>query len=112
MPTVSDIRLPAVAGMFYPGDTGKLAHAVDQLLGSAQPAPHGAAVRMLLAPHAGYAYSGAIAARGFNRLRAGTAPTRAFIIGPSHVEAFDFTSVYGGRAYRTPLGDVPVDRDA
>lgn len=98
--------------MFYPDDRRALAEAVDALLACSSGVIGVSPVRMLLAPHAGYVYSGAIAARGFNRLRTSNAPARAFIIGPSHVEAFDFTSVYGGRAYRTPLGDVPVDRDA
>lgn len=112
MPGVSDIRPSAVAGMFYSGDAPSLTSIVDRLLGAAtsRALP---AVRVLLAPHAGYAYSGAIAARGFARVRdSDSHPSRAFIIGPSHVEPFDFTSVYGGAAYHTPLGDVAVDTDA
>jgi MEMO1 family protein len=109
MSTSMDIREPAVAGLFYPNDARELAGTVDRLIVDASPTTTAAPVRMLLVPHAGYAYSGAIAGRGFSRLRATGAPSRAFIIGPSHVEVFDFTSVYGGRAYRTPLGDVPVD---
>jgi AmmeMemoRadiSam system protein B len=113
MPAISGIRKPAVAGMFYPSERNALAQTVDGLLAACPDMANAATVRMLLAPHAGYMYSGAVAARGFHRVRAGeTHPSRAFIIGPSHVEAFDYTSVYGGSAYRTPLGDVPVDASA
>ena len=113
MPHVSDIRAPAVAGLFYPGDRSALADQVDRLLDiSATPSAH-PAVRVLLSPHAGYTYSGTIAGRGFDRVRAGAnPPARAFIIGPSHVESFTYTAVYGGAAYRTPLGDVVVDSDS
>jgi AmmeMemoRadiSam system protein B len=105
------IRSPAVAGLFYPGDASALAATVDALLAPHSPQATARPVRVLLSPHAGYAYSGAIAAHGFGRLRS-DAPTRAFIIGPSHVDAFGFTSVFDGDAYRTPLGDVVVDNDA
>lgn len=107
---ISSPREPAVAGSFYPSRRDALAATVDSLLATA---PHDAglpAVRMMLLPHAGYVYSGAIAARGFSRLRASSSPAaRVFIIGPSHTEAFPFTSVYDGVAYRTPLGDLAVD---
>src|SRR5688572_22748111 len=113
MPAVSDIRAPAVAGLFYPGDPSELADTVDQLLDSAVSAPAPMPVRMLLSPHAGYVYSGMIAGRGFQRVRAtGGSAARAFIIGPSHAEAFSYSPVFGGTAYRTPLGDVVVDGEA
>jgi AmmeMemoRadiSam system protein B len=110
MTAISGIRKPAVAGMFYPSQRNALAQTVDGLLANSPVIADAAPVRLLMVPHAGYMYSGAVAARGFHRVRAGeTHPSRAFIIGPSHVESFDYTSVYGGVAYRTPLGDVPVD---
>ena len=113
MTTVSDIRLPAVAGLFYPADASELADHVDQLMDGPATASTRTAVRMLLSPHAGYTYSGMVAGRGFHRARAAdSTPSRAFVIGPSHVEAFHYTSVFGGTAYRTPLGDVVVDTGA
>jgi AmmeMemoRadiSam system protein B len=94
--------------MFYPADPDVLARGVDALL-SAHPAPAGRrAPRGLLAPHAGYRYSGAIAARAFAWTHADHVDT-VVLVGPSHVEAFDFTSVFDGAAFTTPLGDVPVD---
>jgi len=106
MPTV--VREPAVAGLFYPKDSRVLASTVDSLLGARAEA--GAYVRVMVVPHAGYAYSGLIAARAFARVS--SPPARAFIIGPSHVESFPYTSIFNGSAYRTPLGDVPVDNEA
>ncbi len=104
----TSIREPAVAGMFYPGEARELAATVDALVGAR--AESGAPVRVMVVPHAGYVYSGAIAGRAFARLT--SPPERAFIIGPSHVEAFPYTSVFNGNAYRTPLGDVAVDKEA
>jgi MEMO1 family protein len=112
MPATSGIRQPAVAGMFYPDDPDELAADVDKMLAAAGTDSAASPIRMLLAPHAGYTYSGAVAAHAFSTLRTMPAPPRrAFIIGPSHVEAFDFTSIFDGTAYRTPLGDVSVDTE-
>lgn len=110
----ASVREPAVAGLFYPGDMRTLATHVDELLAAANGnASSLLPVRMLVAPHAGYTYSGATAARAFQRLRSSASlPGRAFIIGPSHVESFNFTSVFDGAAYRTPLGDVMIDQEA
>ncbi len=102
------IRQPAVAGMFYPGERGTLLAAVDALLAAAPAPALPNPPRVLLSPHAGYAYSGAVAAHAFRCLESAAADTFV-LIGPSHVEAFDFSSVFDGDAYRTPLGDVPVD---
>jgi AmmeMemoRadiSam system protein B len=106
MPALS-VREPAVTGMFYPGNARELASTVDALLGKrVESSP---TVRAMVVPHAGYTYSGAIAARAFARI---ASPSRAFIIGPSHVEAFNHTSVYDGTAYRTPLGEMKIDEEA
>jgi len=112
MPFISEIRTPAVAGSFYPQDAQALSREVDELLRASAPAGDLPPARMLLSPHAGYVYSGAIAGRGFARAAASSAPpSRAFIISPSHFEVFGYSSVYGGGAYRTPLGDIGVDTD-
>ena len=106
------IRLPAVAGSFYPGDPERLAQQVDDLLQHAgarneedNARDH---VRMLVAPHAGYRYSGAVAARAFARLERASFDT-AVLIGPSHIDAFAFSSIFEGDAYQTPLGLLEVD---
>jgi len=109
--TARRVREPAVAGLFYPARPSELGALVDALVTGVSQARPTAPVRALLCPHAGYAYSGAIAAHAFAAWRApGVAdPPTVVVIGPSHVEAFAFTSIYEGDAYRTPLGDVPVD---
>jgi AmmeMemoRadiSam system protein B len=96
--------------MFYPADPRTLCRTVDAMVDDAPACDASSPVRMLLSPHAGYPYSGAVAAAGFRRLRVQDVDT-IVLIGPSHVEAFDFTSVFTGEAYETPIGSVPVDRD-
>lgn len=112
MDDARSIRSPAVAGLFYPADPDVLARKVDEMLALAMVADARARSdrpRMLVSPHAGYDYSGAVAARGFALLERDAFDT-VVLIGPSHVDAFGFTSVFEGDAYRTPLGLLEVDR--
>lgn len=102
---------PAVAGTWYPADPGELARLVDGYLQPEAEAdgPPGR-VRGLIEPHAGYVYSGAVAGRGFRRLR-GATPRRVLLLGPSHYHALPGVALPRAGAYRTPLGEVPVDRE-
>lgn len=111
---MSSVRGPAVAGMFYPRDRGALRDAVDRLLGATAPDGRRAAPRALIAPHAGYAYSGPVAGEAFRRLAgAGGRFGRVVVIGPSHHVAFRGVAVpRSAGAFRTPLGEVPLDRAA
>ncbi|MGO9239897.1 MAG: AmmeMemoRadiSam system protein B [Bryobacteraceae bacterium] len=102
------VREPAVAGAFYPGDPKELAAMVDGFIAKAQP-PQIQDVIALVSPHAGYPYSGQVAAYSYALLK-GRKISRVVVIAPSHYDAFDFTSVFDGSAYKTPLGTVPVDR--
>ncbi len=111
---MSSVRAPAVAGVFYPGEAVVLRDAVDRLLGEA-PRPHAAAdrPRALIAPHAGYAFSGPVAASAFRRVAGAGSPfTRVVVIGPAHYVAFRGIAAPRAGAFRTPLGEVPVDRVA
>ena len=105
---------PAVAGSWYPGNHEELASVVDTLVESAA-ARAGAAtspVSALIVPHAGFVYSGAVAASAFARL-GGHTVERIVLIGPSH--HFDFPGAAipdAATAFRTPLGDAPIDREA
>jgi len=106
------LRRPAVSGLFYPAAAGELAQSVRAFLDAAPPA-QGAPPRAVIAPHAGYVYSGPIAGSAFARL----APLRGQIrrvvlIGPSHQVAFHGLAVPSADAFATPLGEVPVDRAA
>ena len=99
------VRRPAVAGLFYPGDVQELTLTVDELLSKVAPRRIDGRVLAMISPHAGYPYSGHVAAQGYATLRQ-QQPQRIVLIAPSHVEAFSGASVFGGRAYATPLGEV------
>ena len=103
------VRPPAVAGSFYPADPKELARMIDGFLAKAAPPPLQNVVA-LVAPHAGYVYSGHVAAYSYALLK-GRKFDRVVVIAPSHYEAFGFSSVYDGAAYTTPFGQVAVDRD-
>ena len=94
--------------MFYPEHPDELHNQVVDLLRRAEPDVVGGVVRGLVSPHAGYVYSGYTAAHGFSLLQGNTYEV-VVVVSPSHHEYFDGISVYPGDAYRTPLGDVPVD---
>ncbi len=106
----ADDRPPAVAGSFYPADAKQLAAQVDGLLANAAVPAIRDPLIALVAPHAGYPYSGPVAAHSYALLK-GRQYKRVVIIAPSHYEAFKFASIYDGDAYITPLGRVPVDKD-
>jgi MEMO1 family protein len=104
------VRQPAVAGQFYPAAPDELGKMVDGFLAAAAvPALPGRLVA-LIAPHAGYPYSGAVAGHSYALLK-GHKFERVVVIAPSHFEAFNFAAVYDGDAYATPLGNVPVDKE-
>jgi len=104
---------PTVAGTWYPADPSALAAEVDRLVRASSDdlVPDSRPVLALIAPHAGYAYSGAVAARGFRLLR-GSGTARAVVLGPSHFVGFRGAIVPDAESYRTPLGAVPLDADS
>ena len=103
------VRPAAVAGGFYPADPKILSAMIDDLLAHASPQPINDPILAVVAPHAGYEFSGPVAAYTYAALK-GRKFSRVVVIAPSHYEAFDFTSVYDGDAYATPLGTVQVDK--
>ena len=110
---VPAIRRPAVAGLFYPDSAANLAHAVDGLLAGARAWVAGPQPKAVIAPHAGFAYSGPVAAAAYARLRPLRASVRRVILlGPAHRVPFEGMALPAATAYRTPLGDVPVDAAA
>ncbi len=103
-------RPPAVAGMFYPSDPDELKQRIQQYLDAADPPALGV-VRALIAPHAGYPYSGPVAGYAYKLLAQQPAPPdRIFILGPSHRSWFPGVAAADVDAFRTPLGEHPVDR--
>lgn len=103
------VRQAGVAGAFYPGDPKELAATVDGFLAHANVPAQKGQIIALFAPHAGYPFSGAVAAHSYALLK-GRPTHRVVVIAPSHYEAFSFASVYEGDAYGTPLGTIAVDR--
>ena len=103
------VREAGVAGAFYPADPKELTAMIDEMLAKATPPPIKDPILAVVAPHAGYQYSGPVAAYTYAALK-GRKFSRVVVIAPSHYEAFDFTSVYEGDAYATPLGTVQVDK--
>jgi len=103
------VRPAGVAGGFYPADPQQLTQMVDGFLSQAAPPALNGPLVALVSPHAGYPFSGSVAAYSYALLR-GRKFARVVVIAPSHYEAFPFSSIYDGDAYSTPLGQVPVDK--
>jgi hypothetical protein len=106
------VRPPAVAGRFYPADPVVLRAAVDTYLRDAATPGDGVVPKALVVPHAGYVYSGPVAASAYARL----APVRAVVhrvilVGPSHYVPLLGLAASRARAFETPLGRVAVDVD-
>jgi len=108
---MTQIRPPAVAGQFYPGDPGQLQQAVQQFLAEAD--SHGPPPKAIIAPHAGYIYSGPIAASAYKGLegRKGRI-SRVVLLGPDHHVGFRGLALSNATAFDTPLGRIPIDTDA
>lgn len=103
-------RPAAVAGHFYPGEGKTLADTVSSLLGVAQLGPPPKAI---VAPHAGYVYSGPIAASAYARLKPQAGHiARVVLLGPTHRVAVRGLATPGAAAFATPLGVVPLDQEA
>ena len=104
---------PAVAGTWYPANPDALRREVDAMLdrAAAPPGKSAGTVVALIEPHAGYAYSGETAAQGFRRLR-GARYDLVLLLGPSHYAWFRGGALPDAAALKTPLGEVPIDREA
>ncbi len=110
-------RPAAVAGMFYPGEPRTLAGDIDAMLAGitvpSEPTFAGLPPKALIAPHAGYIYSGPIAASAYALLAPHAATIRRVVLlGPCHRVAVRGLALPHGDAFATPLGTVPLDRDA
>ena len=104
-------RQPAVAGTFYPANPIQLHQMLDGYLNDAETAAK--VPKAIIAPHAGYIYSGPVAATAYARLKkAHNLITRVVIIGPSHRVAFRGLAVSKAQSFITPLGAIDVDLEA
>jgi len=102
------IREPAVSGTFYPGNPRALASEIEEHIGRASVEPIEGDILGLISPHAGYIYSGPVAAHGYKTLLGRTYDT-VIILAPSHRQYFEGAAVQKHGGYKTPLGVVPVD---
>jgi len=110
---MQSIRPAAVAGVFYPGTGHALANEVAGLLSAVAPTPTFAQPKALIAPHAGYIYSGQTAAHAYALLTPWAQTIRRVVLlGPCHRVAVRGLAVPHSTAFATPLGNVPLDRDA
>ncbi|MBI5150326.1 MAG: AmmeMemoRadiSam system protein B [Candidatus Omnitrophica bacterium] len=99
-----------MSGQFYAANPGELTSQVDQFLQKASVRPSDKHIRIVIAPHAGYAYSGPVAAYGFKAASRGNYKT-VVILAPSHYYGFDGIAVWPEGGFQTPLGVVPVDQE-
>jgi MEMO1 family protein len=107
---MKDVRQPAVAGMFYPSSPGKLKEEIELLLSQYKSEESFENVVGIVSPHAGYVYSGRTAAYAYNSITQREYKT-VIIISPSHREYFPGISIYKGDAYKTPLGEVSLNKE-
>jgi AmmeMemoRadiSam system protein B/AmmeMemoRadiSam system protein A len=107
---VSADRYPAVADQFYPATPNELAATIDDLFKKAEPRRIKDDVIAIIVPHAGYVFSGTVAASGFNQLDPNKKFDNVFVIGSSHQIAFDGASLFSTGDFITPLGTVKVNK--
>jgi AmmeMemoRadiSam system protein B/AmmeMemoRadiSam system protein A len=110
MPPDLGVRKPAVAGTWYPEDPSDLRKMLDTFFENAKKPPVEGEIVGLVSPHAGYVYSGLIAAHSYKQV-VGKQYDAVVVVAPSHRDHFRGASVFTGTAYETPLGRIPVDRE-
>lgn len=103
------IRPAAVAGMFYPGTRQSLQASIHAML-QAVPDYQGPTPKVLVVPHAGYQYSGIVAAEAYKQL-AGSHYRRVVLLGPAHRVPVHGMALPEAEAFQTPLGTIPLDTD-
>jgi AmmeMemoRadiSam system protein B len=106
----SEIRPPAVAGMFYEREPVRLKKHIESFLEIVNPPQIKGEILGLVSPHAGYFYSGKTAAFGYKLIK-GKKYDTVVVISPSHYEYFRGVSVFNGSAYQTPLGTIQIDQE-
>ncbi len=104
------VRSPAVAGSFYPDSPKVLSAQVGKFIHDAALKETDDELIGLIAPHAGYAYSGHVAGYAYKQLLGQSFDT-VMLLGLSHRYRIDGAAIYARGAFRTPLGDIPIDED-
>ena len=103
-----NIKEPSVAGTFYPADKKELKDTIDTFLSKVNRIPREGNIIALISPHAGYRYSGQVAAYGYKHIQDRDI-RKIILIGQSHHEGFKGASVYTNGSFKTPLGNVEID---
>ncbi len=107
---MATVRPAAVAGMFYSSDPRELHAQIQRFIADAR--VNGPPPKAIIAPHAGYIYSGPIAASAYARLTtAKDLINRVVLLGPSHRVGFGGIAVSGADTFETPLGKIPIDKE-
>jgi AmmeMemoRadiSam system protein B len=106
-----DLRPSPIAGQWYPGDPNRLASSVDDFISKATIQNMQGTIIGIIAPHAGYAYSGPVAGYAFAAVR-GLKPEIVAVISPMHQPYHEPLLTTGHDAYQTPLGSIPIDKGA
>jgi AmmeMemoRadiSam system protein B len=109
MASGENIRESIAAGSFYPANPDTLRRQINNFLVNTK-SEDIENIKSIVCPHAGYIYSGQVAAYSYRQISGKTFDS-IFIIAPSHSEYFDFISIFNGDAYRTPLGPIYVDKE-
>ncbi len=107
---LKDVRKPAVAGQFYPGDPGTLVKTIAGFFAEVDKEPLSGRPVGIIAPHAGYPYSGKTAAKAYKLLEGEEFDT-IVVVSPSHTVFFKGCSVFTGGGYQTPLGVMETDQE-
>ncbi len=110
-PKTKGLRKPAVAGTFYPADPAELRNQLSLLFDKVKPEKQEENIAAIIVPHAGYVFSGEVAASAFAKLDPGQEWDHIFLIGTSHHVSLDGASVYTAGDFQTPLGIVKVDTE-
>jgi hypothetical protein len=111
MATITPVRPSPIAGTWYEGNPTALARAVDEYLDRAELPELEGKVVAVIAPHAGHIYSGPVAGYAFAAIR-GQTPDLVAVISPMHQPYYESLLTTAHEAYSTPLGNIPVDKDA
>ncbi len=102
------LKKPNVSGQFYPANPKEISQFIDEAFGSVQDVPQDKKVGVLISPHAGYVFSGGVAAYGYKAVQKNHYTT-VVVIGPSHFHAFEGASIWPKGKFETPLGTLDVD---
>lgn len=110
---MTSVRQPAVAGMFYPADANELREMIDGFMADSPRQQQGPAPKAIIVPHAGYIYSGPIAASAYAQLKPlRDKIKRVVLLGPSHRVPLIGLAATSNDFFHTPLGDIAIDQEA